>query len=199
MNEWMNVMMWTARKRNAGAVDDQNFVKSRPYKKTQLSPPSKRTGGLTGTKQAFPYIACGYTGQSCNLDILDWPVRGAAERCGGQKRAELSGRGDAYGGCYSLGEMCSTCLQMLNNGIRIGVQSALQRSNLAHNPTLQQSQELESREESSTKGGGGGSCLLDSRRIYYILPCQASWYWNLLWVYFYWKILQHTMRRSLCT
>ena len=46
----------TVRKRSAGAVADQNWSKIARSKKTQFSPPSKRTGGLTGTKKkAFPY------------------------------------------------------------------------------------------------------------------------------------------------
>ena len=44
----------TVRKRSAEAVDDQKWSKNRPSQKTQFSPPSRRTGGLTGTKKAFP-------------------------------------------------------------------------------------------------------------------------------------------------
>ena len=39
----------------AGAVEEQNWSKIARSKKTQFSPPSKRTGGLTGTKKGFPY------------------------------------------------------------------------------------------------------------------------------------------------
>ena len=37
-------------KRSAGAVDDQKWSKIARPKKTQISPPSKRKGALTGTK-----------------------------------------------------------------------------------------------------------------------------------------------------
>ena len=43
----------TARKRSAGAADDQDFQKSPVQKKRNICP-SKRTGGLTGTKKSLP-------------------------------------------------------------------------------------------------------------------------------------------------
>ena len=64
----------TFRKRSAGAADDQDFSRIARSKKTQFSPPSKRTGGLTGTKKKpFPcFFASWLPGQytSCFVAIV---------------------------------------------------------------------------------------------------------------------------------
>ena len=51
---WVPKKRETASIRSAGAVDDQKWSKIARPKITQFSAPSKRTGGLTGTKKQLP-------------------------------------------------------------------------------------------------------------------------------------------------
>ena len=45
---------WNRKETQRRSARRPRFFKNRQFKKTQFSPPSKRTGGLTGTKNSLP-------------------------------------------------------------------------------------------------------------------------------------------------